>query len=35
MIPDFNILGIVENNKEDYSPQKNYDSFEITFKFEL
>ena len=35
IILDFNILGIVENNKEAYSPQKNYDNFEITLKFEL
>ena len=35
IIIDFNILAIAENNKEAYSPQKNYDSFEITLKFEL
>ena len=31
---DFSVLGILKNEKEMYSPEKHYDSFEISRKFE-
>jgi hypothetical protein len=33
--PDFNIIGLLENKKNSYSSQINYDSFEISLKFDL
>ena len=33
--PLFDLKGIIKNEKEPYLPKKNYDSFEITLKFEL